>query len=69
MLALVILYSDNTIRKAMPLFFSLGTLTYTNVNCIAHFCITLFGVAVRGKASLNIAWIGNSVLGELQGTI
>ena len=53
----------------MPLFFSLGTLTYINVNCIAHFCITLFGVAVGGKASLNIAWIGHSVLGELQGTV
>ena len=33
------------------------------------FCITPFGVAVRGKASLKIACIGHSELGEPQGTI
>ena len=33
------------------------------------FCITPFGVAVRCKASLKIAYIGHSVLGEPQGTI
>ena len=33
------------------------------------FCITPFGVAVRGKASLKIACICHSVLGEPQGTI
>ena len=33
------------------------------------FFITPFGVAVRGKASLKIACIGHSVLGEPQGTI
>ena len=32
------------------------------------FCITHFGVAVRGKASLKIACIGHSVLGEPQDT-
>ena len=33
------------------------------------FLITPFGVAARGKASLKIACIGHSVLGEPQGTI
>ena len=36
---------------------------------LTMFCITPFGVAVRGKASLKIACIGYSVLGEPQGTI
>ena len=33
------------------------------------FCITPFGVAVRGKALLKIACSGHSVHGEPQGTI
>ena len=32
-------------------------------------CMNPFGVALRGTASLNIASIGHSVLGEPQGTI
>ena len=53
----------------MILFFSLGAFTQINVNFVAHFCITPFGVAVRGKASLKIGCIGHSVVGEPQGSI
>ena len=40
-----------------------------NINFVAHLCITPFGVADRAKASLKIACVGHSVLGEPQGTI
>ena len=53
----------------MAQLFSLGAFRYINVNFVANFCITPFGVAVRGKASLKIACMGYSVLGEPQGTI
>ena len=53
----------------MPLCFSFGAFRQINVNVVAHLCITTFGVAVRGKVSLKIACIGQSVLGEPQGTI
>ena len=49
--------------------FSLGAFRYMNVKFVARFCITPFGVAVRGKASLKIACVGHTVLGEPQGTI
>ena len=49
--------------------FSLGAFTKITVNFVVHFCVTPFGVAVRGKASLKIACIGHSVLGEPQCTI
>ena len=69
MLALVIPYSEYIIREAMKLLFGLRAFRKINVNFVALFCITPFGVAVRGKASLQIACIGHSVLGEPQGTI
>ena len=62
-------HSENTIWKAMTLFFSLGALASIKLNFVAHFCITLFGLAVRGKASNGIPCIGHSALWEPQGTI
>ena len=53
----------------MRLFFSLGAFTYINVNGVAHFGITPFGVDFRGKASLKSACLGYSVLGDPHGTI
>ena len=52
----------------MTLFFSIGAFTKINVLLlyVSHFCITPFGVAVRGKSSLKIACIGHSVLEEPQ---
>ena len=43
----------------MTLIFSLGAFTEISVNFVAHCCITPFGVAVRGKATLKIllAWV------------
>ena len=53
----------------MTLFFSLRVLDKIMSILLPIFCITPFGVAVRGEASLKIACIGHSVLGEPQGTI
>ena len=54
----------------MTLFFLASALSdKLMLSFVAHFCITPFGVAVRGKASLKIACICHSVLGEPQGTI
>ena len=53
----------------MTLFSRIGALIQINVNFVANFFITPLVVAVRDKASLKIACIGNSVLGERQGTI
>ena len=45
----------------MTLVFLALALLHELMSLFAHFCITPFGVAVRGKAPLKIACIGHSV--------
>ena len=63
LLALVIPYSGNP-KIRCDTVFSLGPFNINKSQCRCPYVVTPFGVAVSGKASLEIACIGHSVLWE-----